>query len=132
MQIITLIHGTWACGARWTQEGSLLVSALQAADPEACIERLEWSGGNSHAARLDAAEKLVDHVRKFHRLYPDAKHYVIAHSHGGNVIRYALSLADISGYLHGVICLSTPFIACRRNLGRKELWSRFLMIVATG
>lgn len=132
MRIITLIHGTWAREAPWTQEGSRLVLALQTADPEARIIRLEWSGGNSHAARLEAAEMLVHHVRGCRRCHPAAKHYVIAHSHGGNVVRYALSLEDVSADLDGAVCLSTPFIICRRKPESKELWSRVCMIFLLG
>jgi hypothetical protein len=131
MRIITLIHGTWAREAPWTQEGSLLVRALRAADPEATIERLKWSGGNSHAARLEAAARLVHRIRGCHRRHPAAKHYVIAHSHGGNVVRYALSLAEVSTALRGVVCLSTPFIMCGKPEG-KELWPRMGMLLFLG
>jgi hypothetical protein len=132
MRIITLIHGTWAREAPWTQEGSRLVHALQVADPETRIKRLAWSGGNSHAARLEAAERLVHHVRDCRKCHPAAKHYVIAHSHGGNVVRYALSLEDVSADLDGAVCLSTPFIVCRRKPESKELWSRACMFFLLG
>ncbi len=42
--------------------------------------------------------------------FPDARHFVIGHSHGGNVILRALDGFSKVGDLEGVVTLATPFI----------------------
>jgi hypothetical protein len=51
------------------------------------------------------------------REYPNAHHFVVAHSHGGNVAMYALADESLASRVSGVVCLGTPFFACKpRNL----------------
>jgi hypothetical protein len=38
---------------------------------------------------------------------------VIAHSHGGNVVQYALSQPSVEACVHGCVFLGTPFISTR-------------------
>jgi hypothetical protein len=50
--------------------------------------------------------------------FPDARHVVIAHSHGGNVALYALKDPELRSQIAGVVTLATPFFTARdRNLG---------------
>jgi hypothetical protein len=44
------------------------------------------------------------------REFPQAKHVVITHSHGGNVALYALKDRELLSRISGVVTLATPFI----------------------
>jgi hypothetical protein len=111
--VITLIHGTWAQDAAWTREGSPLREALTLALGRPMrFERFQWSGANTHPARARAATELRQVLRRLQADYPAAQHYVIAHSHGGNVACYALRGDGPPLRLAGVVCLGTPFVTC--------------------
>src|SRR2546421_3776899 len=113
--IITLIHGTWARDAPWTQATSGLAKALAKVLGSVHFERFAWSGSNSHSARCRAATDLRQHIRDCKGSYPLQDHFLIAHSHGGNVVLYALRDKTAAASVRGVICLSTPFIQCRHR-----------------
>jgi hypothetical protein len=49
-----------------------------------------WSGDNSESARRAAGHLLLEHLRRFDAL---GRFHVIAHSHGGSVLREALGLS---------------------------------------
>jgi len=116
--VITLVHGTWAPDAPWTQSTSDLAQALSTALERVHFERFVWSGSNSHRARCRAARNLQEHISNCAGKYGQQDHFVIAHSHGGNVALYALRDKDAARSVRGTICLSTPFIHCRkRDLG---------------
>jgi hypothetical protein len=111
--VITLVHGTWAPKAAWTREGSPLCAALRHAFPDAVLTRLRWSGGNTLRARRHAADALTRHLRSMIASHPNAHHFIITHSHGGNVAMYALRDGQLEGRIHGLVCLSTPFLHVR-------------------
>jgi hypothetical protein len=108
--VLTVVHGTLARGAPWTDENSPFMKALVAElDVRVHVERYLWSGWNSLGARAKGADKLAATLRtlKSSEQFKKAKHFVIGHSHGGAVAYYATSPAQ---EVDGVICLSTPFI----------------------
>ena len=120
--VVTLVHGTFGrlprADAAWTREGSILRRVLGAelgGDAVFCAFR--WSGMNWPSARYRAARRLREHFRETVERHPGRRHYVIAHSHGGNVALYAVRDAERAGehdaVPHGVVCLSTPFIAAQ-------------------
>lgn len=122
--IITLVHGTWFPNAKWTRGGSPLRSILeQQLDGKQNIyfNSFQWRGdyglpfNNSHRHRIQAGEKLKDNLNDLLAKYPRAKHYIIAHSHGGNVASYALRDATLRRRISGMICLGTPFITVTRR-----------------
>jgi hypothetical protein len=114
--VITLVHGTFAPDAPWTRPDSALRSRWPAT-PERPVRFsvFEWSGGNSHQARVTAAGELAEHIRALTTEYRTASHLVIAHSHGGNVALSALSQEDLKGKVTALICLNTPFLHCARR-----------------
>jgi hypothetical protein len=73
----------------------------------------EWSGENSHQARLTAASELATHLRAIADAHNGAAHFVVAHSHGGNVALAALSEDSARRSVDAIACLNTPFIQCR-------------------
>jgi hypothetical protein len=114
--VFTIVHGTWAREAEWSKPGSLLWSRVSSIVPCSTLVRFGWSGHNSFAARLRAGNELARQLRDQITAQPGARHYVIAHSHGGNVALYALK-ADpfLRSGLAGIICISTPFLHVYRR-----------------
>lgn len=111
--VFTLIHGTWARNAEWTNPGSPLRKQIRETCPSAGFRSFQWSGRNSERARRSAAKELRTFVEAGLSEAPDARHFVVAHSHGGNI---ALALgADITSRIEGIICLATPVIVSRKK-----------------
>jgi hypothetical protein len=116
--LVTLVHGTFAPGAAWTRQDSELCAALRRQIPGASIEAFTWSGRNSNDARLQAARELAvwtdDRLERAQREHTGPiRHYVIAHSHGGNVVLYACRFRSFANTLSKLVCLSTPFLSAR-------------------
>lgn len=112
--VVTLIHGTWARNAPWTQDGSALRQALAAAFGNDTVFRpFNWSGDNAFSARAAAAAELNDFLLAGMTERPTATHVVVAHSHGGNVALEALRDFDHAARVAAVVCLATPFISTR-------------------
>ncbi len=113
--VITLVHGTFAAGAPWTQPDSALRRGWPAT-PERPVRFsvFDWSGGNSHRDRVKAAGELAEHLSAL-TAEPAAAHLVIAHSHGGNVALAALGQEKLKGKVTALICLNTPFLHCARR-----------------
>ncbi len=109
---VVLIHGTFAKGAAWTRPDSSFATALlDALGPTARLRVFEWSGGNSHAARLNAGRELSDFIKEC--VVSKAGRFVlIAHSHGGNVALYALQDKLARDRVSAVVCMGTPFLNC--------------------
>jgi len=115
---VRLVHGTWARGAAWLEPTSRIRSGLKSKLPEsAVIESFCWTGRNTAQAREIAAQELARSLQQQVQDDPTAVHFVIGHSHGGNVALKAVEIANLFSKVH-VICLSTPFFhVCRRNYG---------------
>ncbi|MFA6243033.1 MAG: hypothetical protein WC655_19000 [Candidatus Hydrogenedentales bacterium] len=120
--VITTVHGTFARGAAWTKPESNLCKALsKGLVGVVVIKPFEWTGKNTLSARMNGAAKLKEHFAHLQHEHPNAKHYIIAHSHGGNVAMYAMNDPGVASLVSGVVCMSTPFIfATRRLLGAKN------------
>jgi hypothetical protein len=111
--VLHLVHGTWGQRSDWTQDGSRFCRHMRAHLRSAVqFERFSWSGKNSHEDRIEAGSELATHLLSHFELQPDARHVVIAHSHGGNVALYAARHEQVAGRLAAIVCLATPFIAC--------------------
>ena len=112
--VVTLVHGTFAKDAEWVQEGSTLrgeiASALGDHGCEVVFDVFKWSGRNSHKARIKAGYQLADHIRELKKRYPISKHFIVAHSHGGNVALFAHKHLEDEQHVLGIATLGTPFI----------------------
>jgi hypothetical protein len=128
---ITLVHGTFARGAPWTQDDSRLSTSLRSRlDGTVEIERCEWSGWNTAGARADGARNLVRHLRAQGEKAVDERRFVVAHSHAGNIALYALCDTEAARLCDGVVCMSTPFfVARRRDLGPKGTENILLVLL---
>ena len=113
---VTLVHGTFAPNAPWTQDGSILRQTLQNhLDGPILFSSLAWSGANSPWVRHEAAQQLAGHLKNQIEAYPTASHFVVGHSHGGNIALMSCCDADVFSRLSGVICLATPFLSYKRR-----------------
>lgn len=73
-----------------------------------------WSGRNGVTDRTKAAIRLREQVEARLLRYPSARHFIIAHSHAGNVAFYSIrDSTTIGRQLGGLVCLSTPFLHAR-------------------
>lgn len=128
-KVFVLVHGTWAQNALWTSVESELCRELRDEFPGTLIRRFSWSGRNSIRSRARAASELRNFIKESVAIYPAAKHFLIAHSHGGNVALSAI--AGASDAVDGLICLATPVLVFReRRLD--ELSTALLPAVAVG
>jgi hypothetical protein len=113
---IALVHGTFARGAAWTHENSLLCEGIRKGlSGSVEFHQFVWSGKNSTSARQKAGKALSTYMKAKIGEQPQAAHYIIAHSHGGNIAMYALRDSELQQSLSGLICLSTPFIHVRNR-----------------
>jgi hypothetical protein len=77
-----------------------------------------WSGRNSLAARRRAVQDLIERLQASAARWPRARHYVVGHSHGGNIAFQALADPALNQWIAGLVCLSTPFLhVAPRDLG---------------
>ncbi|WP_109397973.1 lipase family protein [Proteus faecis] len=111
--IVHLVHGTFETNASWTLPGSKIREEIKNIGKEIGrnigISRFCWDGKNTVASRTLAAENLNKHIAQF----PQKNQYIIAHSHGGAIVRemsHLQSNDDIAGKIRGVCLLSPPFI----------------------
>ncbi|BBQ83561.1 TPA: hypothetical protein I9Y23_004340 [Kluyvera ascorbata] len=112
--IIHLVHGTFETEASWTKPGSAMRQAIADKLPTAKFMRFCWSGANTPKARTLAAKELAAKIERS----PSQHHYIIAHSHGGNIVReMSHTYPNIAGKVRGACLLSTPFLY-RKTLSR--------------
>lgn len=124
--VITLVHGTWAQDAEWPNENGPLARKLrEALGGRVIINRFGWSGENSYRARQEASKDLQQRLSKDVRQHRGAHHFVIAHSHGGNVALYALNDPRLAKSMSGLVTLATPFLTCEP----KNPWFLFQMCI---
>lgn len=127
--VVTLVHGTFARDAAWTQEDSLLRIALEERlDAPVTFRCVTWSGRNAVEARMEGARRLVEELRS-QMQDSDAVLFVIAHSHGGNLAMYAMRDPAIRSRVAGLVTMATPFVVASRRLSihwdARFLWAGF-------
>jgi pimeloyl-ACP methyl ester carboxylesterase len=110
--LITLVHGTiFFRRSNWTQDNSEFRAALaRGLQARVQFKDFRWSGRNSFYARRKAAVQLKQDLRRNLKSYPEARHFVIGHSHGGSVSALALADEKLANRTQGLICLATPFL----------------------
>jgi hypothetical protein len=128
--IITLVHGTWARGAGWTEPKSRLCLALsEIYSGRVGFYRHMWSGRNSLRARDSAAKELQAALNELVDRYPSSKHFIICHSHGGNVVLQSLT-DKISETISGIVFFAVPFFHIRRRANSTFLTYAWLMFAS--
>jgi hypothetical protein len=111
--LVTLVHGTFSPAAAWVRSGSFFRNeTTRLLGDQVDFEVFRWSGRNSHGARVRAGAALRQQLLLALQRHPSSRHIVIAHSHGGNVARYALRDPSLRRRVAGLVCLATPFVIC--------------------
>jgi hypothetical protein len=136
-----LVHGTWGRGfnppdvdqpeastvadVRWFMSGSPFHKALELGLLPAVhrddIASFPWSGANSIEARQCAARKLAARLDESTASSPNVRHFIVAHSHGGNVAVAARQAMSRDTQNVHIITMATPFLSIRQPApGRTE------------
>tara|TARA_R110001632_G_scaffold68859_1_gene161491 strand:+ start:1470 stop:2900 length:1431 start_codon:yes stop_codon:yes gene_type:complete len=136
--LIITVHGTNAKHAKWTYDGKLVdfltEETLKTEETfKYQIARFCWSGGNSHSKRLNAGKELADYIRNLSKEYTHMQFNLIGHSHGGNVIMYAINKlreTNDENKIKKVVTLATPYLYMKlRKLNPLIIYSSlFLML----
>lgn len=117
---VTLVHGTFADETEWVEPDSPFSLSLSATTRVQVIP-FRWSGKNTVTARAAATETLVEELKSTIKGYPDARHVVMGHSHGGAIALNACLDERVRGSVDGVVCLATPFVRIARRPGNGML-----------
>ena len=134
--VITLLHGTFAPNAAWTKPRSKLRGVIQHSLREVGkvkFRRFVWRGflgtslNNGHRYRLAAGIRLAAKLEELCDKYPSARHFIVAHNHGGNVALYALRKPGLAG----LVCIGTPFIHCEPRHTEQTVCTYADLILAT-
>jgi len=135
---VILVHGTWGRGfnpeskslptqtapaePRWFEMGSKFYSALASAltglVTAADLNAFLWSGANSIEERRSAAARLAKILDDSVAAAPEAPHFIIAHSHGGNLALDAREAMLGSRLNVHILTMATPFLSIYRAVPR--------------
>ena len=129
--VITLVHGNRPKANGRLAPGSFLRRGLENR-LRVTFREFAWTGANTHAARIEAGDRLARFIRDGHEQDPGAQHFLVAHSHGGNVALYAMRDPAAAGIVNGIVTLGTPFIHARRRDPRRyaDVIAWLLLLVA--
>ena len=104
-EIVILVHGTFASGADRTKATSDFGLAASSFFGGQSVRAFEWCGSDNTMARRAAGQRLADLINAIRLTNPNEQINVIAHSHGGNVVKFATQLG---ASIDNVINLGTP------------------------
>jgi hypothetical protein len=83
-----VLHGTFASDADWIQPDSLFIRKLHHCIGQRPVHSFVWSGENSHKARTEAGDQLVEFTESLCLTRGLQRVWCVTHSHGGNVVLY--------------------------------------------
>lgn len=89
--VFILVHGTWGADCSWYTPKGDFFDALEntVCEKDSVVVSFRWSGGCGHESRINAAESLVKLIKTYD---VTTAIFLIAHSHGGNVVTLASHL----------------------------------------
>lgn len=118
---VTLVHGTFARETAWIKPNSTLRRHCEEQCPGGVeFTVFQWDGRNDFTSRRKAADGLLVHITRQIEEKPNANHWIIAHSHGGNIALMAGQHCPANPGLAGIICLATPFFDLRVRKGLRS------------
>ena len=111
-----LVHGTQFGGrtADFTPAGHFF-NYVSRSIGDRTTASYNWSGGDTHAARVDAAKGLAEFIRSY-KFAPGEGLNIIAHSHGGNVAIAAINMG-LGHKVDNLVTLGTPSTSSYRLNG---------------
>jgi RHS repeat-associated protein len=103
-----IVHGTWSSNTEgnWANENSAFSRSIERHFGDRLFS-LSWSGTNGSEARTEGAELLAQRIAEVQRLTGDKNINIVAHSHGGNVVKEYTNRPD-AVRLNFVVNLNTP------------------------
>ncbi|WP_426536938.1 hypothetical protein [Bradyrhizobium sp. McL0615] len=121
--VVTFVHGTFTPGGGALSTNSALAHALRQklAGKRMEIRTIQWTGWNTLTSRRHGASILIKHIRRIRRGQPYAKHFIVAHSHGGNVALDAVQSGMTSRAISGMVSISTPYLVFLPVMSFKQL-----------
>jgi RHS repeat-associated protein len=100
-----IVHGTFARDAIWDNPGSSFNTAVSNTFGEAA-QQFQWDGANTKSARTTGASNLLNWLRN-NPLKPGEALNIVAHSHGGNLIKEFTNLPG-APKITTLVTLGTP------------------------
>jgi RHS repeat-associated protein len=121
---LVLTHGTWAKrgdresysmdvadyggGSTWEKTFSENIASATGWEANSTYE-YTWTGNNDTKDRIQAGDKLANHLMSDENPYKDSKHAtLVGHSHGGNVNKVAKNILEQNGWTVDIINIATP------------------------
>jgi YD repeat-containing protein len=83
-RLTVVIHGTFAEGQTWARPGGAFFEYIVKTLKDRVVVSFQWGGGDSHGARVSAAQALATRIRRY-QFKAGEQLNIVAHSHGGNV-----------------------------------------------
>jgi hypothetical protein len=108
-KVTIVVTGTWAENADWAQPSSAFSQQVSKTYGEP-VDTFTWGGRNNAVARSDAASQLAAFINSpdiTGRLMAGEKLNIVAHSHGGNVVKEYTSLSS-AVKIDNLVNLGTP------------------------
>jgi RHS repeat-associated protein len=110
-RVTIIVHGTLLSGAKaqWAKPGSSFSKAVEKTFSETPVD-FSWSGGNNPNARTAAANQLAKFINSpkiMARLLAGEKLNIVAHSHGGNVVKMYTNMVE-ARFIDTLVNLGTP------------------------
>lgn len=143
-ETILVIHGTYANFKRnseekkqspkwWKPSSEFCQNLDEALKEKGCearcwnkTEEFNWSSENSEMARRVGGKKLAERLDELENNRNIRRYHLVAHSHGGNLVRHALRfMKERRNKLGKVIYLGTPFL----HFKEKNKFLRYLSLI---
>jgi hypothetical protein len=103
-RLTIIIHGTFANKENWPNPGQPFNDAVSATFKENSVA-FKWSGANNPQARAEGAKALASFIDK--NIKPGEKLNIVAHSHGGNLVKEYTNLNKAFA-IDNLVTLGTP------------------------
>jgi hypothetical protein len=96
------------------------------------VEVIDWPRGNNLPDREVGAKNLSDCIKQISAERPQARLFVVGHSHGGTVGWLGFSSKDpIFKRISGLVCMGTPFVVCMEPRIKLDRSMKAVVVVVT-
>jgi RHS repeat-associated protein len=108
-KLTIVVPGTWYREETWNSNNRLYLNAQATfgENPVLFNNLSQWSGGNNHNDRMLAGNNLADMINN-HVFAEGEQLNIVAHSHGGNVVKIASHMLNENITIDNLITLGTP------------------------
>jgi RHS repeat-associated protein len=108
-KLTIVVPGTWHKDTVWNQNNQLYLNAAKTFNetPVLFNDRTLWNGGNNHNDRMLAGNNLADFINNY-QFAEGEKLNIVAHSHGGNVVKIASHMLNEDISIDNFVTLGTP------------------------